>query len=158
MPYLRHLFALQLAMCALLATSMGGARAAEQRIECPAKLEAAALQVVQPPAGWTALVPAGLWLRSAGPMTGPPSEMAILKENAVVTRGGKQIAKWTWDEIGEPPESGGKWMACNYGGGNDVILSRKIDDNSSECTVTYTKNQYGRNELDVRCKSEDVMP
>lgn len=128
MPNLRRLFALQLATCVLLATIMGGALGAEQRVDCPAKLEAAALQVVQPPAGWTAFMPAGLWLHSAGPMSGPPSEMAILKENSVVARGGKQIAKWVWDEIGEALESGGKWMACNYGDGNDAILSRKIDD------------------------------
>lgn len=158
MPDSRRPRVRQLASCALLATSMAGSHAAEQRIDCPAKLEATALQVVRPPEGWTAFVPAGLWLHSAGPMTGPPSDMAILKENSVITRGNKKTVKWVWDEIGEPPETGGKWMACHYGDANDVILSRKIDDNSSACTVTYTKNRYGRNELDVRCGSYDAMP
>lgn len=135
----------------LLFSTMAASRATEHRIECPLKLQSEFLQVVQPPAGWTAFVPTALWLHSAGPMDGPPAVMAILKENFYAKRGGKITTKWVWASRGETYPDG-KWMACNYGDANDVILSKRIDDNTSECTVITTKNEYGRNEVDIHCK------
>ena len=136
------------ALCTLLRA--GGAHAAEHRIACPPTLPPAALQVAAPPAGWTAFVPAGLRLRSAGPMDGPPSDMVILREDSYVTRGGRVTA--IWRHLRDMPMPAGKWMACNYGAGNDVILSQRLDDATSACTVTYTKNARDSDDIDVRCE------
>lgn len=123
--------------------------AAEHRIDCPVKLEPGAL-TINSPAGWSAFVPVGLWLHSAGPMDGPPAAMAILKEDTYSEHGNKIVTKWAWARKGESYPDG-KWMACNYGEANDVILSKRINDHATGCTVTYTRNKPRRDDVDIRC-------
>jgi hypothetical protein len=137
-------------MVVMALLSPSTSKAAEHRIECPAKLEPGSLKISSP-AGWSSFVPVGVWLHSAGPMDGPPSVMAILKEDHYSEHGNKIVTKWVWGSKGDSyPE--GKWMACNYGAANEVILSKRIDDNVSECTVTYTRNKPRRDDIDIRCK------
>jgi hypothetical protein len=133
---------------ALLLLMHGAARAAEHRIECPLKLEAESIQVVNPPAGWTGFIPSFLWLHSAGPVDGAPPMVAVLKADAYVRRGDKSVSKWDMTGV----HGGGKWMACNYGDANEIVLTKSLDETTSECTVTATKNAFGRNDLDIRCK------
>lgn len=125
------------------------AQAEEYHIVCPLSIEANALQVVRTPASWTSAVQGPFWLHSAGPMDGPPSDMAVLKEDTASKRIGKKtITKW--DMSGA--FASGKWMACNYGYTNDLILSKKLDDRTSECTVTTLEQKSGRVDIDIRCK------
>ncbi len=108
------------------------------------------VRVVRAPAGWTPFVPfeytPGVPLTSAEVMYGPPSVMAISKPNS----GSRNTEKWT--DI--RPMSDGVWMACFYGdnGRQDMILSQRLDDATTECTVTYSKDAQKRVRLDIRCR------
>ena len=47
---------------------------------------------------------------------------------------------------------GGKWIACSYGGNNEIILARRIDDNTKECSVEYRREKGDAYVLMVNCK------
>lgn len=144
-----HLFRTRLAAAVSLLFLTASAEAEEYRIDCPLSIEADALQVVKMPYGWTSAAQGPFWLHSAGPMDGPPSDMAVLKENAFTKRIGKKtITKWNITGT----FAVGKWMACNYGYTNDFILSKKLDDKTSECTITTVEQNSGKVEIDIRCQ------
>ena len=124
--------------------------AAEHQIVCPVKLAPQSLQIPNPPKGWVAFVPVGLWLHSAGPMDGPPSLMAVLQGDQHTVHGATKTTRWTFgNDGGTYPD--GKWIACYYGASNDVIIAQRIADQATACTVAYTRNTLGRDDLDVRC-------
>lgn len=124
--------------------------AEDHKIECPPQLPQDALQVVHPPKDWTPFIPTALRLSSVTMMNGPPSKMAILKPD--VTQQQKNKKKVIWHDLNDGPAPGGKWIACNYGAGNnDVILARRIDDKTSQCTVTYTRLQQGEDDIIIVC-------
>jgi len=81
-------------------------------------------------------------------MFGPASEKGYLKPTSTKVLRGKSVD--IWRELGGPMPSG-KWIACNYGDHNEFILSKRIDDNTSECTVANSKDKQGRVVVDVRC-------
>ncbi len=58
-------------------------------------------------------------------MDGPPSLMAALKGDSYAKHGNSATAKWVWTK-GEMDYPDGKWLACNYGSQNEVILSKKL--------------------------------
>ena len=125
------------------------AKAGEQRIECP-ELAPNAVQITNVPLGWTARVPSPLRLVSAGVMFGPPARMAVSKPDASSTRGGKTVVKWIGLDGAMP---GGKWMSCWYGADQDVVFSRPIAENTTECAVTHSKDAQKRLMLDISCRS-----
>ena len=132
---------------------VNGANGADHRIDCPSKLEVGTLAITHPPAGWTPFVSSFVRLNSAGPMDGPPALMAVLKEDVYIKRGQKTVTKWTWGkDDGNQSYPDGKWMACNYGAENGMILSKSIDDAASECTVTYTDNKSGQPDIEIHCQ------
>jgi hypothetical protein len=123
--------------------------AEQYRIDCPLSIQADAVQLAKPPGNWTSAVQGPFWLHSAGPMDGPPSDTAVLKEGASTKRRGKKtVTKWDMSAF----FAAGKWMACNYGYGNDLILSTRLDDKTSECIVTSVELASGKVEIDIRCK------
>lgn len=69
-------------------------------------------------------------------MWGPPASMTISKPTWSGKLKGKDVDRWI--DLGGK-ESGEKWMACFYGdnGKNDAILSKQINTETTECTVTY---------------------
>lgn len=125
----------------------------DHRIECPREVSKETLEVKQAPKGWTGFVPfeyePALPLNDAGLMWGPPSSMTISKPPWIGRIKGRDAMRWP-DLEGK--ESGEKWMACFYGdnGHRDVILSTRLDDNATECTVTYPKKRGGT--IDILCK------
>lgn len=131
--------------------SLFESKAAEQRIDCPAEIPREHIQLARAPTGWTAFVPfeykPGVPLTSAELMFGPPSRMAISKPD----EGSHNVVRWT----GLRPEPDGLWMACFYGdnGRQDAILSRRLNDNTKECAVTYATGAKNRTLIDIRCKS-----
>ncbi len=136
----------------LMFPDLAKAQVPEQHITCPPRLEERSLQLMKVPSGWTSFVAHGLWglpLNSAGPMDGPPTNMAILKERSQTRRNGASVIV-KWDLTGE--HLGGKWMACNYGRANEVILSKQLDDKISECTVTATKISDGQTAIAIDCR------
>ncbi len=88
-------------------------------------------------------------------MLGAPETMTMSKPTTVGRTkgsgkdGGRGFSKWeglSRDGYGE------KWMACYYGDGGqrDAILSRQLDDATTECTVTYPKDKNS-NAIDISC-------
>lgn len=140
-----------LIMTAVFGYAMANAKAAKQRIECPKEIPREVIQVAQAPAGWKAFVPfeyrSGVPLTGAGVMYGPPSEMAISKPNA----GSRNTSQWV--NLRVPAD--GIWMACFYGDADrqDMILSRRLDDATKECAVTYGKGADKLVRLDILCRS-----
>jgi hypothetical protein len=148
---------LSILACVLGTASYLAASAAPtlHRIECPVEIARKTIQIVSPPAGWTPFVPhefkAGLPLHSAGLMWGPPSSMAIsIPPIRKVISKTQSIEKWD----GLSPGDGEKWIACFYGENrhDDAILSKRIEDGATECTVTYTDVSAGAVKVDVACK------
>lgn len=117
-------------------------------ISCPAEIPRQSVQIGAP-AGWTPFVPfeyaPGVPLTSAGVMYGPPAKMAISKPG-----GSGNTA--VWRDIRPTPD--GVWMACFYGDGGrqDMILSRRLDDRTRECAVTYIKHKKKPLQLEIRCR------
>jgi hypothetical protein len=137
----------------LLTAGLASACATEVRITCPVKLDAQALRIAAPAGGWTIHVPVGLWLHSAAPMDGPPSEMVTLQGEIQSTKGKSKTTRWMLKQDASDGGVHEKWMACFYGAGNDVIMSKRIDDAVTECSVTYTKQpDPARDKVDIRCK------
>lgn len=125
-------------------------QAAEHTIECPTKLEASAVQIVNPPEGWTPNVPSFFWLNTAAPMNGPPSHVADLKEDYSKRSGKKEVSRWDLGGgIGAYPD--GKWLACKYGETNNLVLSRRIDDAATHCIVTQTSTGQRPDKVEVKC-------
>lgn len=130
----------------LLSTAV---EAEEYRVSCPLSIESEAVQVIKAPTEWTSAAQGPFWLHSAGPMDGPPSDLAVLKEAAKTQRIGKATVT-RWDLSGK--FASGKWMACNYGYSNEFILSTKLDARTSECIVSSTARETGKVEIDIRCR------
>ncbi|MBA5640382.1 hypothetical protein H3H37_25310 [Duganella sp. LX20W] len=80
---------------------------------------------------------------------GAPSTMTISKLSFAGTVRGQDVEKWTQlsEMVGVE-----KWMACFYGenGQHDVLLSKRIDDSTAECTETYPKKNDKL--MDIRCQ------
>jgi hypothetical protein len=120
----------------------------EHSIECPVELPEASISIFNPPLGWVPAIRSKLRLRSAEPMVGPPSEKGFLKPSSSKSNSNGGIDKWT--ELDGNVE-GGKWIACSYGGDNEIILARQIDQKTTECSVEYRREQ-GNYAIAVKCK------
>jgi hypothetical protein len=141
-------------MGAIAWCSASPAQAGEQRIECPAQIAREAVRLSGAPAGWQGFVPfeerAGVPLVDANLMYGPPATMFEGKPEY----GSGNVAKWT----GLIADADGLWMACWYGdaGRKDFILSKRLDDNTTECSITRGKAGKDRVKLDIRCTLADT--
>lgn len=80
-------------------------------------------------------------------MWGPPASMTMAKPTFIGKVREKNVERW--DEIGT---GGEKWMACYYGedGYPDAIMSKRISDSATVCTVTYPKDKNDRR-LEIAC-------
>lgn len=127
-------------LAAICSTSLS----AEQQIDCPKEIKRDTIKIIAAPAGWTPFYlhefEPGLPLNGAGLMWGPPSTIAMSKPSWTRKIKGKDVVAWSG--LGGNT-SGEKWMACYYGdhNQNDAILSRRINDEVTECTVTYPIRQ-----------------
>jgi hypothetical protein len=141
MNHLKRVIVMALGLAPLFAS------ASEVRMTCPASVAGTTVAANGVPKGWEAYVAGPFLLRSAGPMDGPPAEMAVLKEAASTRRSGSTtVRKWDLEGVFK----GGKWMACNYGRGNEIYLSRRLDDATRECTVTR-KEQGATVDINIVC-------
>ena len=113
--------------------------AADQKIDCPANIPAALLQVTSAPEGWTPFTPSPLTLTAAAFMQASPEKMAYLKPYS--TSENKKNSIVTWKFEGDYPQ--GKWLTCDYAGGA-VSLSKEIDRGISSCTIEYEKKNRGK--------------
>lgn len=113
---------------------------AKHGLECPIEVSASAISI-KAPDGWTPYAEEGVRLHSAEPVLGPPEEKAFLKpSNTKITKTGSIDS---WNELGGPAP-GGKWLVCRYGERGELILSKRLNDTTSACTVN---NQRAKVEI-----------
>lgn len=125
------------------------ALAAPQHLGCPAEIPQHAITLSGIPTGWTTYIASPLYLHSAGMAGAPPEKLATLTGEAIAGKKQEQSRRYRLE--GTYPQ--GKWMECGYGEYNQVIFSKRLDDNTQECTVTYRKGtKAGQNDLTIRCK------
>lgn len=131
---------------AILGVSVTLAASADtpHRIECPAEIPQDSVSIINPPAGWTPYARTSLRLSSAEPMFGPPSEKGFIKPTS------STASLDVWDEL-EGTVDGGKWIACRYGERGEVLLSKRIADSTSACTVISKRDKHGLNHPEVAC-------
>lgn len=47
----------------------------------------------------------------------------------------------------------GKWLECGYGTYNQIVLSQRLPDTTTRCTVTYRKGVHaGEHALKIACE------
>lgn len=123
--------------------------AAVRYIECPPKIPEASIRLENPPAGWTVFAASPLYLHAAAPINGPPEQLGQLREYS--ERRGK--TEWSYTYRLDGPFPDGKWMQCAYGAFNELTLSTRLDEHTSECTVTYREGKkVAQHDLEITCK------
>jgi hypothetical protein len=136
---------------AVLALSSQGSAAGEVHITCPASLESTSIEVRNAPGGWTPFVAATFPLNSAGPMDGPPSLLGNLKEISRSKKGGKIFTKWEMtNEDNAYPD--GKWISCKYGSRNEIVIAKRVDNQTTACTSITTEDKTEGTAIEIRCK------
>lgn len=125
--------------------------AAGQHIACPSEISQPSIRLVGIPSGWATYVASPLYLHSAGMAAAPPGKLADLIGEGTGKPGRDKEWSTTYKFEGEYPD--GKWMECGYGEYNQFILSKRLDDETSECRVSYRKGEKaGQNALKITCK------
>ena len=125
------------------------AAAASFKIDCPAQIPNSSLRVADTPAGWRATVVSPLFLHNAAPLDGPPINLGTLIGESLKDTPNHWITRYPLN--GEFPK--GKWITCDYGLLNEVSLSKRLPDETKECTVTGRKGKYaGQNTFDIVCR------
>lgn len=131
----------------MLALAASGAAAKDQKIVCPEELSAIAVQVSQPPPGWSGYVPARFLLQAAGVTLGPLEHRAVqLGEHHEL---GKKRFKMVYPHLKD--WKGEKWVTCEYGMGAGLVLGRRLPDNTAQCIMVYTPDERGVNSIDITC-------
>jgi hypothetical protein len=116
---------------------------------CPMQISEPLLSVKDDGAGWRSFVAAPLYLHSASPADGPPERLGQLKGQQVST--GRNSWTDTYDLRGPFPD--GKWLQCSYGMLNEIVLSKRLDDKITSCTIKGTKGEKaGQNVFNITCR------
>lgn len=82
-------------------------------------------------------------------MDGPPSQIGELKEALYKKKGKTSVYRWDFLDRDSYPD--GKWLACKYGDDHTLVLSRRIDDDATHCTVAHTKAWPAPDKIEVKC-------
>ncbi|MYN10438.1 STY0301 family protein [Pseudoduganella aquatica] len=133
-------------LAAALGTSVTlmASAATQHLIECPPEIPQDSVSITNPPTGWTPFARTSLRLSYAEPMFGPPAAKGFLKPSRSTASGD------VWEEL-EGMIEGGKWIACRYGERGEVILAKRIADNTLACTVVSKKDKQGVKRLEISC-------
>ena len=143
-----------MAFFAILVAMSTVARAAEREMSCPPSVTVR--QVAdRVPDGWTSAIDANARtdVASVTFFDGPPSEDASLVYDSESRAGQKRIATWRF----APDNKRAVWMQCSYAA-TTVVLSKRLPDKVSECTVTYQSDVSiaGMPQVTaIRCKTSD---
>jgi hypothetical protein len=136
-------------LTAALVLSLAATPIAAQGIACPNELAAAAIAVTQPPAGWTGFVPSKLILHGVGVSTGPLAERAMLKgDHRKLARGAFTVTFSGLKRWGDRT----RWLTCQYGDGDDIVLAARLPETVDNCVVSHTPDKYGDRAITVACK------
>lgn len=122
--------------------------AAVAQIECPAEISQSSIKVQAP--GWKPHIQFPLYLTSAGISAGPPEALAVLRGAPLNKKGEPESTRFEFGEMGFEQ---GKWLACGYGIGSPITLSKRLDDSLKECTVSYLKQvRPDKQDIKISCK------
>jgi hypothetical protein len=117
--------------------------AAEEQSSCPLVLQPDAV-VVRAPAGWKGYSPSPMRLSSFGMMAGPPESLAYLKPYESKPRS----SRWIFEGGGE------KWLYCTYDESAAIQISKRLNDNATECTLTYKRTKLeGITAMEAICQA-----
>jgi hypothetical protein len=105
-------------------------------VSCPLTLPQEAVEV-KAPAGWRGHSSSFVRLTGYGMMAGPPESMTYLVPHR--TRNLKNGAATTW--VFAPEDE--KWLYCTYDGSSAIQISRRMDEASTECELSYKKSKFG---------------
>ena len=120
-------------------------------IKCPAEIQQSLVVIKAISPGWTPHVARPIYLHGAGAAAGPPDSDGQLRPDDSSYAKGKTSWRVTYNLEGNFPR--GKWLECSYGSLNQIVLSRRLADETSACTVSYRKgDKEGQNIVDVACR------
>lgn len=140
------MFTERLMFAPLIVLSIPGSAAT---VQCPALIPASAIQLSDTPAGWLPYVASPLYLHAAAPMSGPPEMKGDLAE----FKKSRSQKEWSYTYAMDGPFPSGKWLQCTYGEGNQLTLSRRLPDETQECSFTYRKGaKAGQHDITILCK------
>lgn len=129
-----------LAALAICAIASNVAMSNETVIYCPREYPSSSIQLIDPPAGWAALLDSPLALTAAGVMEGRMNRHGITKPEPREFKNG-------YDD--HYPGLGGfalneKWVWCGYGGLNDLLLVKPLAKEIKQCVVTHHRQGVDR--------------
>ena len=116
------------------------ASAGELLLSCPAEVSGSLLQLKTPSPEWQGFVEQRHFLLGAGFMDGEPSGEAHLKPTSTNKVKDSHTVTWKF----EREYFNNIWLTCTYAEGA-FSLSKKVDGDFTECSVTYKKNERTHN-------------
>lgn len=120
-----------------------------QPLVCPAEISEPSVKLQGIGKDWRTFIAAPLFLHSVAATDGPPERLGQLIGKQVRT--GPDSWTDTYDLRGKYPE--GKWLQCSYGMLNEIVLSRRLDDGVTSCTIKGKKGgKAGQNVFSVECR------
>lgn len=133
-------------LCALTTTCRA---TNDTSLACPEQVSEPSLIVKEVREGWKPFVASPLYLHSVAPTDGPPERLGQLKGQHVST--GRNSWTDTYELRGSFPE--GKWLQCSYGMLNEIVLSKRLDDSITSCTIKGKRGEKaGQNVFSVTCR------
>lgn len=114
---------------------------------CPSELAASAITVTTPPAGWTGFVPTRIFLNAVGISTGALEERATLIGDYRKLARGQFTVSFSLKGLDHLD----RWVMCQYGLGNEIVVATRVQGPVAQCLVTYTPDRFGGNSIKVRC-------
>lgn len=135
-------------LTAALILALSTTSTAAQGIACPAELAASAVSVTHAPAGWTGFVPTKLMLHAVGVSLGR------LEDRSTLIGDYRKLARGAFTETFSMRNVGNfeRWLTCQYGDSNDIIIARPLSRTVDDCVVLYTPDEWGNRTIKIACK------
>lgn len=114
---------------------------------CPAELAPTAISVSQPPSGWTGFIPTKIFLNAVGISTGPLVNRATLIGDYRKLPHGVFTVSFSLKGL----EHYDRWVLCQYGLGNEIVIARLLREPVAECVATYTPDKFGGKTIKFDC-------
>ena len=118
-----------------------------QDYACPSELAPSAISMTQPPPGWTGFIPTKIFLNAVGISTGPLENRATLIGDYRKLTQGAFTVSFSLKGL----EQYDRWVMCQYGLGNEIVIAKLLREPVAQCVVTYTPDKFGGRTIKVVC-------
>lgn len=115
---------------------------------CPGELAPSAISVTQPPPGWTGFIPTRIYLNAIGISTGPLADRATLIGDYRKLPHGAFTVTYSLKGL----EKVDRWIICQYGLGNEIVIGKLLQGAVDQCVVTYHPDKFGGTAIDSICR------